>query len=43
MPKKKGQMVLLSVKDLHPKLCPKCQLLLKKLIGEKVAEQVLKE
>ena len=43
MVKDNKQNITLDVKELYPKLCPKCQLLLKKLIGEKLAEKVIKE
>jgi hypothetical protein len=39
----KKQNITLDIKELNPKLCPKCQLVLKKLVGEKLAEQVLKD
>jgi hypothetical protein len=39
----KKQNITLDIKELYPQLCPKCQLLLKKLIGEKLAEKVIKE
>jgi len=39
----KKENITLDIKELYPQLCPKCQLLLKKLIGEKLAEKVIKE
>jgi hypothetical protein len=43
MPDPKKQNITLDIKELYPQLCPTCQLLLKKLIGEKLAEKVIKE
>jgi hypothetical protein len=43
MPKDNKQNITLDIKELYPQLGPKCQLLLKKLIGEKLAEKVIKE
>ena len=33
----------LPFEEVYPLLCPKCQLVLKKLLGEKLAERVIKE
>jgi len=33
----------LPFKEVYDLLCPKCQLALKKLLGEKIADKVMKE
>jgi hypothetical protein len=43
MPDPKKQNITLDIKELYPQLCPKCQRALKKLLGEKLAEEVIKE
>lgn len=43
MPTPKAKPIPLPLKEVYPLLCPKCQLALKKLIGEKLAERVMKE
>jgi len=43
MPPPKPKPLELPFKEVYPLLCPKCQLVLKKLLGEKLAEKVIKE
>ena len=41
MPDPKPIPIQLPMQEVYPLLCPKCQLALKKLLGEKLAEKVM--
>jgi len=43
MAKDQTENITLDIKEVNALLCPKCQLALKKLVGEKIAEKVMKE
>ena len=43
MAKDQTENITLNIKEVNALLCPKCQLVLKKLVAEKIAEKVMKE
>jgi len=43
MPDKEKINVAIPLQEIYPLLCEKCQLAVKKLLGEKLAEKVIKE